>query len=726
MSYVEQQLLAAVRTAVGHRDPSTRERAEKRARAWGKHLAGVLAGAITTGVRTPVRGLPAWVTLEVLPGGFVTGKAAAGGPLSDDERDLARDLDLPGSRAALNTWHLSDQGRARLGEMLDHGGYVLEHPENAVLLVVTWLVQAGEADAAVSILKQVGPFMDRLRFYPYATNQPGPPSDHVFRRSEATTHAALASRAPNPRIEAQREALTVWAPFADELLALWWPVADGGAALPGDVALADAAARYRTLATQHTRNTAHTSHKTNLGVLVATTLRAESEGDITEADRARVTHAVRSMVAKRGLPDSADLVEARELQRSSVVAPSHAEVARVVARRLDAEATHRGVPEPSAVLAPVVTEEATAAVPAGAAVPPSVVRSVALAAQATIEGLHERGVVPSAEVLAELAPQLVGTQHAATYPDPALGLLMSRTYRAFRDRRSLLLTDLTAQVRLGELPWVAATDKHRTVDDASRDAAAAALRRVGGLYLQWFGDKSLPNPLLVEIEALAGQAGLDVPLVPELAADIFRDTFSRRFGATAALVAEHAGPGYIAYYGLGDDLHYLAIHCVDHQVFARLCRRRAEDAGSGTSRGSVSRNGMVIEQAQLLTGHNLASLAALGVSADPEATARLAFAEVRRLIRSARRPSVANYLAMSDARAAGLAWRHVVWFTALLPETRAITLTEELTTSAGELSPRLTTAVTDLAAARTGRTPDAPLLGWSNGPHPLLALAGND
>ncbi|WP_123813129.1 hypothetical protein [Myceligenerans xiligouense] len=609
--------------------------------------------------------------------------------------------------------------------MLDDGRYVIAHPENAVLLVVAWLVSADDTASATSLLEHVGPFMDRLRFYPIATKHAEPPADHVFRRSEAATRAVLAARAPNPRVEAQREALTVWAPFADELLALWWPVAEGSVALPGDAALATAVARYRALAARHTRSTSHTSRKTNLGVLVAATLRADAEGGITNADRARVTHAAKSMAAKRGLPGSTDLIEARERQRKSVSAPSHAAVAHVVAGRLAVDAAHRGVSDPHAVVQPVGAEETTTEVPTGAAVPPSVVRTVTLAAQATIEDLHARDVVPSAEVLAELAPQLVGAQHAETYPDPALGLLMARTYRAFRDRRSLLLTDLSAQVKLGELPWVAATDRYRTVDDAARDAAAATLRRVGGLYLQWFGGTPLPNPLLVELEALAGQAGIDVPFVPELAADIFQDAFSRRFGATAALVAEHAGPGYVTYYGLGDDLHDLALHGYDRQVFAILCRRRAERAGSGTSRWSVSRNGMVIEQAQLLTSHNLASLAALDVPADPEATARLAFAEVLRLVRAARRPHIAPYIAMSHARAAGLAWRHVVWFTALVPATRFPALIDELTALVDDISPRLTVALADLAAACAGTTPDTPLLGWSNGPHPLLASGGS-
>ncbi|MBO0609363.1 hypothetical protein [Myceligenerans salitolerans] len=80
---------------------------------------------------------------------------------------------------------------------------------------------------------------------------------------------------------------------------------------------------------------------------------------------------------------------------------------------------------------------------------------------------------------------------------------------------------------------------------------------------------------------------------------------------------------------------------------------------------------------------------------------------------------------MSHARAAGLAWRHVVWFTALLPETRFPALIDELTAMVDDISPRLTVALADLAAACAGTTPDTPLLGWSNGPNPLLASGGS-
>jgi hypothetical protein len=55
-----------------------------------------------------------------------------------------------------------------------------------------------------------------------------------------------------------------------------------------------------------------------------------------------------------------------------------------------------------------------------------------------VDELLDAGVLPSAEVLAELAPQLAARTSAAAYPNPALRTLMAATYRAFRARRSVL------------------------------------------------------------------------------------------------------------------------------------------------------------------------------------------------------------------------------------------------------------------------------------------------
>ena len=77
--YVFGQLSSAFRTASTNKDPAVRKRAEQRVQQWTQLLDNAADGKLSVGSRTPVAGLPAWVTLEVLRGGFATGGAVAGG-----------------------------------------------------------------------------------------------------------------------------------------------------------------------------------------------------------------------------------------------------------------------------------------------------------------------------------------------------------------------------------------------------------------------------------------------------------------------------------------------------------------------------------------------------------------------------------------------------------------------------------------------------------------------
>jgi hypothetical protein len=81
------------------------------------HLSG---GIIRPGSRTPVRGLSAWATLQVVTGGFATAHVLSGGPLQPRELAWLETLGLQrlrgdAGRHALNTWCLTEQGRQQLG-----------------------------------------------------------------------------------------------------------------------------------------------------------------------------------------------------------------------------------------------------------------------------------------------------------------------------------------------------------------------------------------------------------------------------------------------------------------------------------------------------------------------------------------------------------------------------------------------------------------------------------
>ncbi|MFF9130217.1 hypothetical protein [Streptomyces sp. NPDC014806] len=745
--YAAAQLAAAFRTALTHPDPQARRRGEERGRRWRAVLEGMASGLLTIGSRTPVAGLPAWVTPEVVRGGFATGAPSAGGPLLDFEVAAARRAGVPEGRRELFRHFLTEDGLAHLHALLDSGRYEVTVPEEAALLTVAWLVRAGELDAALDLVEELAPFADRLRFSPRPCDRPAPPPDAVHRTTVADAADALERRRPSTAVETQREALAVWQPFGDELLRHWLEVTDARGHVhvpgPGDPWHRRSAAllrRYRDLADRHTLCTKHLKPKENLGILRGALEETVAGRDLPPRRLGLLGHAVASMVRRRGLPGSAPHTALRREQSAQAALPSHHALARLVLRRMAGLPRDGGVSEVEPLLAPVDALEARASgVPEGAVVPAAVRRPVEAALSAPLGTLVERGVVPSAEVLAELVPQLVAAVTAAAHPEPVLRSLAAANYRAFRNRRSLLLLDLQRQVRVEELPWVRAVAGHR-VGAGAEEVAATALRQLGGLAVRSFPGTILPNPLVRELSVLARQAELGAPFVEELAADIFMGTFTPKFLTAARIAAELLGGGslYERYYAIDyAAVRNLAVVEASDAVrrsqgartspgFAALCRERAARSapGGGRARSSVAANGTVIEQAQILTTHNLATLVDR-VGIDPgdgwAEQALRCFAAVCRLTGRVHR----NPRPLGTVKDAAYAWRQLVFFLALCPpgEQRRVVdrLTEELARQPWHVRGRLAPAVTGLRQVAEGGAADdgdgRRLLGWTTGGH---------
>ena len=83
--YAAFQIAKALRTGEEHGDPATRARATEKTAKWEAVLTNILTGALEYGSRTTLKGIPAWVTTEVLTGGFATGELLAGGALQEHE-----------------------------------------------------------------------------------------------------------------------------------------------------------------------------------------------------------------------------------------------------------------------------------------------------------------------------------------------------------------------------------------------------------------------------------------------------------------------------------------------------------------------------------------------------------------------------------------------------------------------------------------------------------------
>jgi hypothetical protein len=348
------------------------------------------------------------------------------------------------------------------------------------------------------------------------------------------------------------------------------------------------------------------------------------------------------------------------------------------------------------------------------------------ALEAPVDELVHRGVITSGEVLAMVLPQLTSRLAAAGFDDPVLAGLYEQTYTAFRRRRSLLLLNLESQVRFEELPWVAALDPLR--EPRATTAAYQTLRETTLLALTAFPQDLLPNPLITELEALAKQAGVKLPFVQEVAADIFMGTFTPKWRDAARLAsAALADTVYARYYDLPPVSYWDTPPTRTRwgrkvaPDFDELCEARAAEAGAGRSvvGGYVARNGTILEQSQILTTHNLATLVfgldlAEPVRAyAPELVTRTFDWVLRRLSLRAE-----PWAARAHLRTAAYAWRQAIFLLGFCAEAEQVSQVERLLAAADS---RFRPAIEVLARAVAGeRITEGRFLGWSVGPSPWL------
>jgi hypothetical protein len=354
-------------------------------------------------------------------------------------------------------------------------------------------------------------------------------------------------------------------------------------------------------------------------------------------------------------------------------------------------------------------------------------------------------VITSGEVLAALVPQLTAGLAAASFADPRLRGLYTQAYAAFRRRRSLLLLDLEHQVRFEELPWIAALEPFRTRRDDTVAPAREALRRITLIALDAFPHAILPNPLVREMGVLAGRAQIAMPLVEEVAADIFTGHFTAKW-ADAADVASRVldGSVYARYYDLPPPGTWTALsglRSYAHRwgrrttpAFAETCAERATEAHTAERADPVAAAGAVLEQSQILTSQNLAVLVdALDLgdrlrAMAPDLAERTFAWVVRRL--AARTPY--PHTELLRVKNAAYAWRHGLFYLSFCTEDEQHAALRRLSDAVGAtpLPGPFTAAVDGLAHVVDGGrfTPAGTamhgkgrrFLGWSVGRHWVL------
>jgi hypothetical protein len=614
--YVENLLCTALLTAAESESPEVRESAARRVDRFQRVLQGMSSGVVNVGSRIPVKDLPAWVTLEVVRGGFATGSPAAQTEMSEDEVRLINELSLAGGREGIFRFLLTDEGQLRLRQMISTRRYSIQYPEQAALLVASWLLDKGDRDGALQILEHVAAFADRLRFLPTSTSEQISDRKMLFRSDVAEALQRVETTKENTRVETMRESLMVWSPLLDEFVLLWRPRLEGGRIGPAsaqwNVAASALLGRYVEAASIHRRCTKHRKPKENLFVLREAAEVELSGAVLTARQLGKVLCVLEAIDRKRGMPDQERSRELRLRQSVNSAKPLQREFVPLIVERLRQLPPHGGIQHVEAIVGVVDQAEATDRVPVGSSIPERYRRIIALSRQATLNELLGHWTIPSAEILATFSPSLVAAALARSYADSSLGEIMATNYEAFRKRRSLLLLNLEKQVQIDELPWVQAVQPYyKRQDDAAKDA----LRVLAAMTLGRFPGTLIPNPMTRELATLAKQASIATPFVEELAADIFERSFSGKFLAATKAAGSHLTNSlYSRYYGID----YNAIASFHDpspsrvggpnisSEFDLLCKHRS--SMNKCADNWIVKNGAIIEQAQILSTHNISTL----------------------------------------------------------------------------------------------------------------------
>lgn len=775
------QLSKALATAARHPDPETRQRAQRRAENWAQVFEQLVNGDLKVGSRTPLAGTPAWVTLKVLTGGFASGELLAGGPLEPHEQGLLEKLAAASdenARLALNSHYLTDAGLAELQNLLQTGLYEINLPEEGALLVVAWLAGQGQIEAAQQLLETLGPWLARLRFYPLPSLVVRPSGARVCVQNVGETIFKLERIQPNRNILAQKETVCVWTPLYDQMIQLfletisgelpslqcdadgnWARSTDGKFPVQGGWPCQQYPKGWQERAVglikayENARVTNRFSQRParedgQFALLMGFLERCvQDPTSLQGREVGRIRQILACYVTKRGTPDSAHCQALRAQQVRHASAPTYKQIAAVLVPRLQAFPKKAGLDNPALAVQPVSdVEAADYKLPAGTPIPETLQRKVERCLYDEVEVLVERGLITSADTLAILLPQMTADIRAVGFSDPVLRRLYAAVYAAFRRRRSLLLLNLEHQVQLEELPWVTVLEPFRQVDLSGKDAARQALQEVSLLALTTFPHAILPNKLLQELGALAKTAELDLPLVEEVAADIFMGRFSGKF-----LESAHRAAGlleqslYATYYGIdyrrlpeqqAKTRHLLLFFkpAPGDNAFAELCAHRAGVALGGWN---PAQNGMVIEQQQILTTQNLAALfmefqlaELLGKQLETMAQHCFVWICQRLQIKTDR-----WHARLIQVKNSAYAWRQMLFFLSLMPaagQANFLSWAENhLQSQADDFQVRFRPAFAGLAVAIRGYSLESPqairagakrFLGWSKEKHWLLTV----
>jgi hypothetical protein len=434
-------------------------------------------------------------------------------------------------------------------------------------------------------------------------------------------------------------------------------------------------------------------------------------------------------IQKHGLPDSLEHQQWRDQQAKPMKTLTYHQLTQLLIERLKTQDQNQGLDNTNLIIHDITQAEAkTFNSNSEISIPDYLKRKVKRAAQDTIDSLVRQKIIRSAETMARVLPQMTSQIRASGLNDPELRNLCAAIDRAFRQRRSLLLLNLQHQVRLEELPWVKSIQKFRKKAASDIETARQTLTEISVLTLSCFPQAIVPNKLLQELNTLSSTADLKLPLVEELASDIFMGKFSKKFLEAAKSTAKMlAGTLYSTYYGI-DVQKVLKIN--SSQDLLKLCEAQAGVQYGGWN---VVINGMIIEQQQILCSHNLAVLSNELRLNILEQSAELAMRCFTWLCQQLQLKFTHPHARLIQLKNSAYAWRQMLFFLALLPTEQLEPAINELETyfyqQPIEFTKRFQPAMIGLKFAINGISIDSKeatranakrFLGWTNTNHWLF------
>jgi hypothetical protein len=564
-----------------------------------------------------------------------------------DQAARERHVVLDPRRRALQAFLTgTEEGLCALAHRLHSKTYRIDAPEEGCLMVYAWLCERGRVEQANELLATVEPFFDRLRFHPTPTGQP----DDFSRVSITGVDQLLAwveshctenrESAPLKPCEIGKTRVLFW----DQYIRLWLSTLDEVATPPnGQFIREDQSTKRRFVISQDSAWPCqsyppswndqaeallrfYTDHEATLSTTsiyitaVEFVRRAmQDRRSLTGRDVGQIRWWLASTNAKRGLPGdgrydqrlASTLVSLDTDIRLPPSSQFYKELAMFIRRHVDSDSinslSRSGVDE---VFAAMTTKFPNSKLLK------KLRRRLSLAMAMTCEELYNSDLVGSPEAMAAPLATFASEALASCVHDDSAQYLYKQLHRSFLGRRSLLLLNFASQVRITALPWVAALDLELDTSQLkSQDLSEinAFVRRTVGLSIRRYGESPMRNPFVRVLGILFKATGTECVLLEELAADIFEGGFVRKFAQIhdqAKVLL--AGSCYDRYYNICE----ISLHQEKHprssktpDTFSPLCKARAERNQSANRHKSyVACNGMVIEQAQILTTHNMATL----------------------------------------------------------------------------------------------------------------------